>query len=67
MNPAASAMISEIETVLLQNSHSAFGECIPHYIENINQVSMKTVESLLDCSIESKIKDAIKEYLPIES
>jgi len=60
-------MISEIETVLLQNSHSVYGECIPHYIEDINQVSLKTVEALLDCSIETKIKDAIKEFLPIES
>jgi len=60
-------MISEIEAVLSQNSHSVFGECIPHYIEDINQVSLKTVEALLDCSIEAKIKDAIKEFLPIES
>jgi len=56
MNPAASSMISEIETVLLQNSHTVCGDSIPNYKHDIREVSNKTAESLLQCAFEQKVK-----------
>lgn len=67
MNPAASSMIQEIETILVQNSHSAFGDAIPHYISDIKNVSQLTAESLLDCSFEEKVRNSISTYLPEDS
>ena len=39
MNPAASAMIQEIEQVLVQNSHHVGGDSIPVYKQDIKEVS----------------------------
>lgn len=66
MNPAASALIQDIEAICDQNSHTILGDCIPHYVSDIQKVSQLTAESLLDCSFDQKVKDAMMNYLPPE-
>jgi hypothetical protein len=58
LNPAASALIQEIEQVLIKNSHNVC-DAIPTYKHDIREVTRKTAESLLDCSFDQKVRDSL--------
>ena len=60
-------MLREIEQQLEVNSHSVGQIDAPQIKKQIKSIAKKTAESLLECAIDNKVKETLKEFLPSAS
>ena len=60
-------MLREIEQQLEVNSHSVGQIDAPQIKKQIKSLAKKTAESLLECAIDNKVKETLKEFLPSAS
>lgn len=67
LNPVGTLLSSDIEAVLVQNSHSVRNHSIPDYKHSIERVQRSNASSILESAQDLKVKVALMEMLPERS